>query len=195
VPPSFDGDRNDLAVAAARDYPDRFRVQGRFRLDVEGARDEILAAMQDPHLLGLRITFNAKAANWLLDGTIDWLWPFVAEHRIPVSLFPWAADARGDDGQLAKIGRIAGEYPDARLAIDHFGVPLWVGPHDVDDSVALITAELARYPNVALKVSALPTILREYTVDRVRPLMWRLVDGFGPSRLFWIRPHAEPVLL
>src|SRR5437764_15097923 len=33
VPPSWEGDRNDLALAAARQYPDRFAVMGRIALE------------------------------------------------------------------------------------------------------------------------------------------------------------------
>ena len=33
VPPSWEGDRNDLALAAARAHPDRLAVMGRFTVD------------------------------------------------------------------------------------------------------------------------------------------------------------------
>ena len=36
VPPSWEGDRNDLALEAARTYPDRFAVMGRLALERSG---------------------------------------------------------------------------------------------------------------------------------------------------------------
>src|ERR1700755_1518759 len=38
VPPSWEGDRNDLALAAAQAYPDRFAVMGRLALRDPGSR-------------------------------------------------------------------------------------------------------------------------------------------------------------
>src|SRR5579883_3666455 len=39
VPPSWEGDRNDLALAAAKRHPDRFAVMGRFTID-QANRDQ-----------------------------------------------------------------------------------------------------------------------------------------------------------
>ena len=39
VPPSWEGDRNDLALEAARSYPDRFGVMGRLALQDPKSRE------------------------------------------------------------------------------------------------------------------------------------------------------------
>lgn len=41
VPPSWEGDRNDLALEAAQAHPDRYAVMGRFDPDAPGARDQV----------------------------------------------------------------------------------------------------------------------------------------------------------
>jgi L-fuconolactonase len=41
VPPSWEGDRNDLAIDAAGSHPDRFAIMGRFDPDALGAREAI----------------------------------------------------------------------------------------------------------------------------------------------------------
>ena len=41
VPPSLDGDRNDLCLAAAAEHPDRFAVMGRIFLDQPSARAKL----------------------------------------------------------------------------------------------------------------------------------------------------------
>jgi hypothetical protein len=41
VPPSWEGDRNDLALAAARTYPERFAVMGRLALHDPASRARV----------------------------------------------------------------------------------------------------------------------------------------------------------
>src|SRR5690606_28295414 len=54
VPPSWEGDRNDIALAAARDYPGRFAVMG--RLGPELVEPGALRAWRtQPGLLGARL--------------------------------------------------------------------------------------------------------------------------------------------
>src|SRR5260370_28796069 len=58
VPPSWEGDRNDLALEAARLHSDRFAVMGR-----PPAAARSLSDWRDqPGLLGLRVTANTAAA-------------------------------------------------------------------------------------------------------------------------------------
>ena len=44
VPPSWEGDRNDVVLAAAQRYPDRFAVMGRISLEAPESRARIPAA-------------------------------------------------------------------------------------------------------------------------------------------------------
>src|SRR3989442_12725003 len=53
VPPSWEGDRNDVALEAARTYPDRFAVMGRLALGDPASR----AKVADWHAFGPRRTF------------------------------------------------------------------------------------------------------------------------------------------
>ena len=61
VPPTLDADRNDLALDAARRYPDRFAVMGRLNLDLPGAREKIPGWKNQPGMLGLR--FSGRSAR------------------------------------------------------------------------------------------------------------------------------------
>jgi hypothetical protein len=51
VPPSWEGDRNDLAVDAARSYPDRFAVMGRLALQKPESRALASAGARPPRSL------------------------------------------------------------------------------------------------------------------------------------------------
>ena len=48
VPPSWEGDRNDVCCAAARDYPDRFAVMGRFAVEDPSCRENLESWRETP---------------------------------------------------------------------------------------------------------------------------------------------------
>jgi len=74
VPPSWEGDRNDLALEAARLHPHRFGVMGRPAIEHPASRDLLKDWRRQPGMLGLRFTFgSALQRPWLTDGTADWL--------------------------------------------------------------------------------------------------------------------------
>ena len=63
VPPSWEGDRNNLALEASRLHPDRFAVMGR-----PPAVPRTLAHWRDQQgMLGLRVTSNTAEARALFD--------------------------------------------------------------------------------------------------------------------------------
>jgi len=87
VPPSWEGDRNDLAVEAAGQYPQRFAVMGRLALERPESRGLLDGWRRQPGMLGLRFTFGGAAQRpWLTDGTADWLWPALERAGLPVML-------------------------------------------------------------------------------------------------------------
>ncbi|MGH7873013.1 MAG: amidohydrolase family protein, partial [Candidatus Binatia bacterium] len=75
VPPTWEADRNDTSLAAARLHPDRFRVMGRLSLTKPESRSLIETWKEQPHMLGIRMVFSrGRSADWLKDGTADWFW-------------------------------------------------------------------------------------------------------------------------
>lgn len=178
VPPTWEADRNDTSLEAARLHPDRFRVMGKVSLTNPNGRALMATWKQQPYMLGIRMVFNrGESAKWLTDGTADWLWREAERYDIPVMTLA--------QGQVPKLGEIAERHPGLRLIVDHMGLnsvlrgkPL--GP-SVDDVV-----KLARHKNVAVKVSALPCYVDEpYPFSTLHPLVRRVVDVFGPQRCFW----------
>ena len=53
VPPSWEGERNDVALEAARLHPDRFAVMGRFPLEKRESRSLVDAWKGQPGMLGI----------------------------------------------------------------------------------------------------------------------------------------------
>src|ERR1700748_586931 len=57
-PPTWEGDRNDFGIEAARRYPDRFGVMARIPLQrPEEAKELILSWRDEPGVKGVRLTF------------------------------------------------------------------------------------------------------------------------------------------
>jgi len=70
VPPSYEGDYNDLVLAAATTWPDRFRAMGRIAVERPMTREALAAFRAQPGMLGIRFTFHLpRMRRWLSDGT------------------------------------------------------------------------------------------------------------------------------
>ncbi len=176
VPPSWEGDRNDLALEAARLHPDRFGVMG--RLPLEEANPGVLATWREqPGMLGLRFTFHARHQRaWLTDGTTDWLWSAAEAAGLPLMVFV--------PGSVPAIEAVAERYPGLRLVIDHLA--LWGEPGEAAFAGLGEVLRLARLPNVAVKASALPCYTTEtYPFPSLHGYIRQVFDAFGPRRTFW----------
>lgn len=178
VPPSWEGDRNDLALEAARLHPDRFGVMGRLDLRDPASRDRVAGWKRQPGMLGMRLTFhNEHNRHFLTDGTADWLWPAAEKAGIPVMVLV--------PGSLEVIDRIAARHPGLRIVIDHVGLQIRQKAPRVFDDLPGVCA-LARHPNVAVKASGMPSLSAErYPFRDLHEAIRRLVDAFGPRRTFW----------
>jgi L-fuconolactonase len=178
VPPSWEGDRNDLALEAARLHPDRFAVMGRLPIEKPESRAVVASWKAQPGMLGMRFTFHTDLQRpWLTDGTADWLWPAAERAGIPLMLFP--------PGSTAAVDRIAERHPGLKLVIDHLAIG--GGRKDAEAFAGLPElCALARRPNVAVKASALPCYSTEpYPFRGLHPHIRRVYDAFGPRRMFW----------
>ncbi len=178
VPPSWEGERNDLALDAARTHPDRFAVMGRLAIQDPASRGRVADWKKQPGMLGMRFTFhNEHYRHFLTDGTADWLWPAAEQARIPLMvLMPSALD---------HLDRIAARHPGLKLVIDHVGLDRRGKGERVWEDLPAVCA-LARHPNIAVKASGMPSLSREpYPFRDLHPHIRALVDAFGPARTFW----------
>jgi predicted TIM-barrel fold metal-dependent hydrolase len=178
VPPSWEGERNDIVLAAAQAHPDRFAAMGRFDPEAPQSRGLIANWLAQPGMLGLRFTFHRPLLRPLLtEGRVDWLWPQAERAGVPIMLLALHSD-------LHLIDRVAERHPGLRLTIDHLGLTTGIDQEAFREFDRLLP--LARRPNVAVKVSCLP----KYTTDAypfrwLHPYLRRVYDAFGPRRMFW----------
>ncbi len=178
VPPSWEGDRNDLGLEAARKHPGRFAVMGRLDPEAAGAR-AALGTWREPGMLGLRFSFHTPLLRQpFLDGGFDWVWGEAERLGLPVMVLL-------HQEYLHHLEPIARAHPNLKLVIDHLG--LVNGERDaqafrnLDQLLAL-----ASLPNVAAKASALPCYSDEaYPWRGLHPYVKRVVEAFGPRRVFW----------
>jgi predicted TIM-barrel fold metal-dependent hydrolase len=178
VPPSWPGDRNDYGLEAARRYPNRFHVMGRIPLKNPAAAALLPKWKEQPGMLGVRLTFLGPAAAWLKDGTADWFWPEAEKAGLPVMFLA--------PGQNAAFAAIAEKHPRLTLIIDHMGIGAdTVKDGKLDEQIA-ITASLAKYPNVSVKLSAAANYSREpYPFKDFTPTIQKLFEAYGPQRCYW----------
>ena len=178
VPPTWEADRNDTSLEAARLHPERFAVMGRIKINAPESRTLMSTWKHQPHMLGIRMVFNhGRSREWLDDGTADWFWDAAEQHDIPVMAFAPHA--------VPKLGAIAEGHPGLRMIIDHMGLSTALRGKQLDAAVDQVIG-MARLPNVAIKVSALPCYVDEaYPFPTLHPLIRRVVDAFGAQRCFW----------
>ena len=178
VPPSWEGYRNDFALEAARLYPDRFAVMGKLPVNQPGNEKFMATWKKQPGMLGMRISFvHGGTHRWLDDGSTDWFWAAAERYDIPIMLFvPFA---------IEKVAEIAERHPGLRLIVDHIGLNVKLRGQDLTPVVSTV-AQFARFMNVAVKASALPCYVAEsYPFPTLHPHIRRIVDAFGPRRVFW----------
>lgn len=115
VPPSWEGDRNDLASDAARLHPDRFAVLGRLPLEKPEGRTLVERWRRRPGMPGVRLTSHrGRYRSWLTDGAADRFWAAAERAGVPAMAFT--------PGQVPKIGEIAARHPGLRLVLDHLAL-------------------------------------------------------------------------
>jgi predicted TIM-barrel fold metal-dependent hydrolase len=178
VPPSFEGDRNDVALEAVHKHPTRFRAHGRFDMAAADARETISTGLLDSGLRGVRLTFNGLAARWIQDDTLEWLWDFASEQGIAISLHP-----RGE--QLQMLGPICDRHPRLKLSIDNLAAGVPDTGFDTMERINQLEP-LASRPNIAIKTGAFPVSFpTTYSPAVVRRVVDDLLSWYGPDRIFW----------
>ena len=177
-PPSWDPGSNEMAIEAARKYPDKFCSLGWFPLNDPSQRKRIETWKQQAGMAGLRWSLTRDGQEtWHEDGTMDWLWPAAEKAGTPVATMAWRF--------LPLFGQIAERHPHLKLIIDHLGV-VRSGKDDVAFGELGPLLALAKYPNVAVKATGAPShSSAPYPFKNIHDGLERIYDAFGPDRFFW----------
>jgi predicted TIM-barrel fold metal-dependent hydrolase len=179
VPPSWEGDYNDLALAAAKAHPARFTVMGRFDPEAPNARALLPTWREQPGMLGMRFHFGRPEYEGpLTEDRLGWFWTEVERLGLPLMVLI-------DPRRAHLIDRIAERHPRLKLIMDHMAVHL----REVDNAAFCDLDKvlaLAKRPNIAIKASCLPSCTSDsYPYRALHPIIRRIYDAFGPRRIFW----------
>ncbi|MBI3965312.1 MAG: amidohydrolase [Chloroflexi bacterium] len=176
VTPVLLGYNNDYQLEAARRYPDRFTVMGRFDATAPDASEQLDRWLDEPAMSGLRLSMHEEPwYSWIDNGTLDWFWPRAEALNVPVKVY---LPGRGD-----LVAPIAERYPGITFFVDHMATKA----EEAEPFAPLYkTLGLAKYPKVYVNVTALPVASKEpYPFkDTYEPLR-RVYDAFGPQRMLW----------
>lgn len=179
VPPSWEGDRNDVVLDAAQRHPRTFAVMGRFDPTLPGSRERLSNWRSQAGMLGMRFNFaKDEFVPLLTEGHFDWVWPAAEKAGIPLMVLPMPS-------LLPRFYDIAARHPGLRLVMDHFALHL--GKKDESafaDFGALL--KMAVLPNIVVKTSALPAYSSDpYPYRNLFGYIRQVYDAFGPRRMMW----------
>jgi predicted TIM-barrel fold metal-dependent hydrolase len=182
-PPSSLGEAvNSYAVEAVRLHPDKFCILGHFDLQSPDRERIVANWRQRPGMLGFRFTFSQPhEKTWWTDGSLDWFWAACEKADLRVGLL-----ASGE--HMAALAKIAERHPGLKLHIDHLG--RGGGGRGVKDDEVFANLDamlaLAKYPNIAVKMSGAPSYSTEsYPYPNIHKYLQQIFEAFGPDRCFW----------
>jgi predicted TIM-barrel fold metal-dependent hydrolase len=178
VPPSWEGDRNDVALAAAAKYPDRFLVMGRLPIETNAEARRLSTWRDQPGMLGVRVTLHRSPWLEAFDsGAVEWFWGEAERAALPVMVYA--------PRRARSLGGVAERHRGLTIIVDHLAIPVESAGDAAFEAIDDVLA-LAAHPNVAVKVSALPCHSRErYPFRDLHPQLRRVFDAFGPSRMLF----------
>jgi predicted TIM-barrel fold metal-dependent hydrolase len=177
VSPTWEGWRNDLVLEATSEHPDRFGTIVRFDVSDRSNATHLEGWKADPRILGARLVFFKQWVDWMRDGTADWFWPLAEDLSFPVMVFA--------PGQYSEIAAVAERHPGLRLTLCHLGLNTALRDAEIVSEIDRLLP-LADYPNVAVKVTSLPSFVTEsFPYPMLQDQIRRVVEAFGPQRAFW----------
>jgi predicted TIM-barrel fold metal-dependent hydrolase len=173
------GANNGAALEMARRYPERFAVMGRFEVAASDQVRRLDGWTAQAGLRGLRLSFTKQPEGDLFrHDRLDWLWDAAQRNQIPIAVLV-------PNELVHKVGEIAARYPDLKLIVDHLGLTPYVIYDDLAPAIAPLL-QLAAFPNVAVKATALPDSVPDpFPFQSLHEPLRQVFDAFGPRRLFW----------
>lgn len=167
------------ALEAAARFPSRFRVvclADRHRADPEEYVERWSA---EPYGVGMRVlAYDHAERAAFAGGGYERILGAAERCAVPITVYA--------PHDLAAVAANARAHPQLQLVVDHLGVAVsrtsGIDPFQNLDAVL----ELAGYPNVAVKLTGVPSLASgDYPFVETLGHVRRLIDGFGPSRLVW----------
>ena len=168
------------AVEVQRAHPGRFALVKPVDPDDPAVADVIADWKKTPGAVGVRIMLTKEQGRAPTDPGLDRILRAALRHGFPVNVLCWA----NLDAGTALIDR----HPEVRFIIDHLGImqprtpP--APPQPWTDLPKVL--DLAKRPNVVIKVSGACTLSREpYPFADIWDPLARVFDAWGFDRCLW----------
>jgi len=177
-PMSWDPTSQEMALEAAKKYPDRFAVMGSFDPKNPANKALIPTWRKQPGMMGLRWALLHPPEQKLLhEGALDWIWPEAEKAGLAIGMMGGIF--------LKEFRGIAERYPGLKLILDHCGLNRLGQDAEAFIHLDEMTA-LAKLPNVAVKMTGAPHYSTQpYPFKNIQDGLHRIFDAYGPDRLFW----------
>ena len=172
-----------IALADQR-YPGRFPGVHTFFPIRPNMEDDVRAVRANPAMVAGRALvgnfLDATMRPEFDEGVFDSLYATAAQVGLPIF--------NSTHGGCAKMARIAERHPDLTLIVDHIGVAQH--PVSPPETMSWRTfpdlLELARYPNIAVKLCGAPLLSDDqFPFEDVWPKLEQLFAAFGVDRVMW----------
>ncbi|MGH3756696.1 amidohydrolase family protein [Actinophytocola sp.] len=176
--PTWSADDNEILLSAVSKVPHRLAFIARLSPFEPADREHVLTRWRHESFRGVRVALHTEnRLRTLADGTLDWLWQLADRADIPVMMY-------APQGMHA-IEALLAQQPALRLILDHANLPTGARNQAAATWITRL-CRMAQYPNLAVKLSALP---RHFTTDYPASLLANSVralrDAFGVRRIFW----------
>lgn len=177
ITPRAMGTDNSYARAAMQAYPERYvGVAGvvDYRSPVTEGRRLVREAAEEG-LDGIRLHPCFDPDLDISAPELDPIWDGCATAGLHLLI-------HADPAQYGQVERLLERRPELTVLMDHLGrLPLGSG----QDSVACRQLMgLARFPEVHLKISSVPWLLRD-GIENLNPYVEAALAAYGPDRLLW----------
>jgi predicted TIM-barrel fold metal-dependent hydrolase len=168
------------AIAVRNRYPDRFGLVKPVDPNDPAVADTVAEWAATPGTVGIRIMMNRGVSEDPADPGINRALAAGARHELPVNILCW--------GRLEQARALAARNPDTAIVIDHLGLQQPFEPPPPAQPFADLpkVLELARQPNIAIKITGACTLSREaYPFKDIWDPLARIFDAFGIDRCMW----------
>ena len=168
------------AVEVRNKYPGRFALIKPVNPSDPAVAETIAQWAATPGTVGIRIMMNRDVSEDPADPGINRVLAAGARHGLPVNILCW--------GRLEQATALAARNPDTSIVIDHLGLQQPFEPPPPAQPFADLpkVLEVARQPNVAIKITGACTLSREaYPYKDIWDPLARIFDAFGIDRCMW----------
>lgn len=152
------------------------------KLDDPGVENLLAAHVKHRAVRGIRhiVNWHADAARTYTprDLTADPRWQ--AGYAL-LKKYNLSFDCQIYPGQMPAVATLAARHPQTAVIVNHLGMPVIA---DTDGVAQWRNGlkRLAALPHVAIKLSGVGFIRRDWTIEAIRPFLLTAIDLFGPKR-------------